>query len=61
MLTEYHFRFRRGSVTENAGRTVSNLTHQALNEATLSIGVFLDFAKAFDSLDRKIFLSQLDF
>ena len=52
--------FRKKSSTHVALLTFINKVIQAIENGEYAIGVFLDFSKAFDTVDHKILLDKLD-
>ena len=52
--------FRKKSSTHVAFLTFINNVIQAIEKGEYTIGVFLDFSKAFDTVDHKILLDKLD-
>ena len=53
------FGFRQGLSTEDAVQQIVCPVYDALDEGSVGVGAFLDLAKAFDSLDRRILLDKL--
>ena len=59
LLFPYQFGFRKGYSTE---QTILKMTHSiktAVDENQATCGVFLDFSKAFHTINRQILLSSL--
>ena len=61
LLTNSQFGFRRNRSTELACQSALKEVYSSLDSGMLSVGIFLDLAKAFDSLDRTILLKKLEF
>ena len=59
VLYEYQFGFRRKRSTHLALITLIDQLTQAIENGEYVIGVFLDFSKAFDTVDHKILLDKL--
>ena len=59
ILYEYQFRFRRKRSTHLALITLVDKLTQAVENGEYVIGVFLDFPKAFDTVNHEILLDKL--
>ena len=59
VLYEYQFGFRRKRSTHLALITLIDQLTQAIENGEYVFGVFLDFSKAFDTVDHKILLDKL--
>ena len=59
MLYEYQFGFRRKRSTHLALITLIDKLTQAIEKGEYVIGVFLDFSKAFDTVNHEILLDKL--
>ena len=59
LLTPYQFGFRDGVSTLDAIHAIVDSLHSSFNVDKIVIGVFIDLAKAFDSLDRRKLLLKL--
>jgi hypothetical protein len=55
-----HSDFEGGNITEHNLIHVTNFIGQALNEGKWCIGIFLDFKKAFDTVQHDILLKKLN-
>ena len=58
-LYEYQFGFQKGKSTSMASVTLIDKVTEALDKGECIIGVFLDFSKAFDTVDHDILLQKL--
>ena len=59
LLCEYQFGFQKGKSTSMALVTLIDKVTEALDTGECIIGVFLDFSKAFDTVDHDISLQKL--
>lgn len=59
LLSKNQFGFRPGLSTENALYNVSQFLYDSLDNGLKAIAVFIDFAKAFDTIQHDILLSIL--
>ena len=60
LLYKFQFGFQKGKSTNMALITLIDKLSEALDKGELAIGVFLDFSKAFDTVDHKILTQKLD-
>jgi hypothetical protein len=60
LLTNRQFGFRKGISTENAVTLLTNSISTHLDEGRACVGVFLDLAKAFDTVSVPILLKKLE-
>ena len=60
LLYKYQFGFQKGKSTYMAVLTLVDKISEALNNGDYVIGVFLDFSKAFDTVDHDILLKKLE-
>ena len=60
LLYKYQFGFQKGKSTEMALIILLDKISEALDRGEYVIGVFLDFSKAFDTVDHTILLQKLD-
>ena len=60
LLYEYQFGFQKGKSTHMALITLIDKISEALDQGELVIGIFLDFSKAFDTVDHGILLKKLE-
>lgn len=60
LIPTRQFGFRRGKSTEDAVLTVSEIVSEALDKNKYCLGVFIDLAKAFDTVSIPILLQKLD-
>ena len=58
-FSRYQFGFRKGLSTSHAISLLVNKITRAMNEKKKTLGIFLDFSKAFDLIDHKILLEKL--
>jgi hypothetical protein len=59
ITAENQFGFRRKRGTSDAIRTLLDTFYDGLSEKKLTIGVFIDFSKAFDTIDHSLLLKKL--
>jgi len=59
LLSKNQFGFRPGVGTVDAIYSVSRHIYKGLDRGDKTVGIFLDFAKAFDTVDHKILLKTL--
>lgn len=58
-LTDCQFGFRKGKSTETALLAIKENILQSIEKGTYTLGLFVDFSKAFDCLDHNILLKKL--
>ena len=54
------FGFRRGHSTEHAILSIVDKIQRAIDDKEFSCGIFLDFSKAFDTINHHILLEKLE-
>ena len=59
LLSEYQFGFRQKRSTNQALIVLLDKLTAALDKGDIVLGVFLDFSKAFDTVDHQIFLNKM--
>ena len=59
LLYDYQFGFQKGKSTSMALITLIDKISEALDNGEIVMGVFLDFSKAFDTVDHRILLKKL--
>ena len=59
ILYDYQFGFRKGHSTSSALAILTDKVSEALDKEESIIGVFLDFSKAFDTINHNILLTKL--
>lgn len=60
LINKYQFGFQKGKNTDDAITTVTNYIHTAISNKKPCIAIFLDLAKAFDTVNHDILLSKLN-
>ena len=60
ILSNHQFGFRKGFNTIGAVNDLLEIFYESLNCGKISISVFLDLSKAFDTLDHNILISKLE-
>lgn len=60
ILFQFQFGFRKGHSTAEAITDITNTLRKAIDNNLYTSGVFLDFSKAFDTVNHMILLSKLD-
>ena len=59
ILSPYQFGFQRGLSTQDAVLYLTEKIYDALNRSLSAIGIFIDFSKAFDTLNKEILVKKL--
>ena len=59
VIYEYQFGFRKGYSTEQAILEISDNIKTSIDNNEITCGLFLDFSKAFDTINHQILLSKL--
>ena len=59
ILSPYQFGFQRGLSTQDAIVYLNEKIYEALNSQFSSIGIFIDYSKAFDTINRYILINKL--
>ena len=60
LFTNSQFGFRKGISTENGVSTIIDSISRSFDQSHFVVGVFLDLAKAFDTIDRNILFGKLE-
>ena len=60
ILFEYQFGFRKGYSTEQAILEITDALKTTIDKKEITCGLFLDFSKAFDTVNHQILLSKID-
>ena len=60
ILFPYQFGFRKGYSTEQAILEMTDSVKTAIDQRHLTCGVFLDFSKAFDTVNHRMLLLKLN-
>ena len=61
LFSREQFGFRAGISTNEAVQTMVTSLYGSLDKGKMAVGVFLDLAKAFDSLNREILIDKLGY
>ena len=59
-IYDLQFGFRAKHSTQHALASLTEMVKQALDQGNFACGIFVDFAKAFDTVDHSILLSKLE-
>ena len=59
VIYEYQFGFRKGHSTEQAILEITDNIKTSIDNNEITCGLFLDFSKAFDTVNHQILLSKL--
>ena len=60
IIYDYQFGFRQGHSTIHAVQTAISSVITSLNSSYHTMGIFIDFSKAFDTIQHSILLKKLD-
>ena len=58
-MYQYQFGFRKGYLTEQTILEITDTLKKALDKYMVTCGLFLDFSKAFDTVNHDILLLKL--
>ena len=61
VLSENQFGFRSGNITQQAILCIIDRIQRAINNRNYSCGIFLDFSKAFDTINHNILIKKLEY
>ena len=61
VLSENQFGFRSGHSTQQAILCIIDRIQRAINNRNYSCGIFLDFSKAFDTINHNILIKKLEY
>jgi hypothetical protein len=59
IFTEAQHGFRKGKYIETAIQSFIQIFHESLGKGLHTIGIFIDFTKAYDTLNHKVLLENL--
>ena len=59
ILSKFQFGFRKGTGANNSIATITELLYQNMDKSLPTAAVFLDLAKAFDTVDHGVLLNKL--
>ena len=60
IIFQFQFGFRKGHSTAQAITEITNTLRKAIDNNLYTCGIFLDFSKAFDTVNHAILLSKLE-
>ena len=60
IISEHQYGFMKGRSTEDAVNDLTELFYDKLNSRHFSIAVFIDFQKAFDTVDNRILIAKME-
>jgi retron-type reverse transcriptase len=60
ILNKYQFGFRKGHSTEQAILEITENLKTSIDNNLITCGVFIDFSKAFDTVNHEILLAKLN-
>ena len=60
ILTKSQYGFRKGCSTENAVVDLAEYFYRSLNSENYGVAVFVDFKKAFDTIDHEIMIRKME-
>ena len=60
ILFDHQFGFRKGYSTEQAILEITDNLKSAIDEKQVTCGLFLDFSKAFDTVNHRILLTKMN-
>ena len=60
ILCQFHFGFRKGRSAEQAKAEITDTLKKEIDNNLFTCGVFLDFANAFDTVNRNVLLTKME-